>query len=81
MGKLTLNKTEGTFTEDAKDGIIEKAIAGVTGMFGDAETEAYTADILLWGQLLTNSVNTVATSMYTRRRAASGKAPIAKVLF
>lgn len=82
MGKkLTLNNTDSTFVAEAKDSIVDKALAGVTGMFSDAETVAYTSDILLWGQLTTNAINAVATSMYTRKRAEGGEDAIFGVLF
>jgi hypothetical protein len=82
MGKkLTLNNTDSTFTAEAKDSIVDKMLTGVTGMFSDAETTAYTADILLWGQVATNAANAVATSMFTRKRVERGEEAVFGVLF
>lgn len=79
--KLTLNATDKTYTAELKDSIVDKMIEGVTGMFADNNTVAYSPDILFWGQVATNAANVVATSMFTRKREANGEAPLLGVLF
>lgn len=79
--KVVMND-DGTFKEGADfDGVLNKAFGAVThALVGDENTYISKSTNLL-GHLVTNGINTVATSMYTRRRVAQGKAPIARILF
>lgn len=82
MGQvLTLNTTDKTYTAEVKEGVVEKAIAGVTNLFADSATKAISPDVAFWGQVLTNGVNVVATSMFTRKRAERGEDAIGGIFF
>lgn len=79
--KVEMND-DGTFKEGTSyDSYLNKAFGGVTHALVGDENIYISKSTNLAGHLVTNAVNTVATSMYTRKRVAAGKAPIAKFLF
>jgi hypothetical protein len=64
--------------EDKSDSLISNAIDGVMARVNGeplSTTEMYASDIAL------HTANTIATSMYTRKRVYAGQEPIAKLLF
>jgi len=80
--KITTN-ADGSITakvDKTVDSMVDKTVAGVAALFG-GDDMAYPADVVRYGQMATNAANTIATSMFTRKRAQAGKKPIAKFLF
>lgn len=63
------------------DSVFEKITTGVSAVFAKDSEKAYSADIVRWGMAGTNLANTIATSIYTRKRVDQNKAPIAKFFF
>jgi len=82
MAKVYKITDDGSVSVDKTvDSVVEKMTTGVSAIFAKDSEKAYSADIVRWGMVTTNVANTIATSIFTRKRAAQGKKPIAKFLF
>lgn len=82
MAKVFKIAADGTATLDKQvDGAVEKVTTYLSSLMATDADKAYTPDIIRYGSGALNIANTIATSMFTRKRVEAGKAPIAKFLF
>lgn len=76
--EIPLGAGETVSVESSSDGFLSNAIDGALALVNG---EPVSHKEYIWGSIALHAANTIGTSMYTRRRVAQGKAPVAKVLF